>query len=79
MELFGHSGDVVAMSVNPNDENLLLTGSVDKTAKLWDLRTKSFQQTFWGHEADVNAVFVSLTQLELGIDARFTQLVHILL
>jgi len=64
LELFGHAGDVVAMSVHPNDENLLITGSVDKTAKLWDLRLPAAQQTFYGHTADVNAVFVSASPIK---------------
>lgn len=33
----GHTSAVLAIDVTP-DEKFLLTGSVDKTAKLWDLR-----------------------------------------
>jgi len=48
----------VSMTLKPDDENLVVTGSVDKLAKLWDLRMKDSCQTFWGHTADVNSVFV---------------------
>ena len=34
---FRHKGDVMSISVHKN-ENLLLTGSTDGTAKIWDLR-----------------------------------------
>ena len=33
-----------------------MTGSVDRTIRLWDLRADKCQQIFWGHEADVNSV-----------------------
>lgn len=58
IELFGHTGDVVTLSIKPGDENIFVTGSVDQTAKLWDLRQKGFCQSFSGHTADVNSVFV---------------------
>jgi guanine nucleotide-binding protein subunit beta len=58
--LYGHCGDVVTLSVKPNDENLFVTGSVDQTSKLWDLRQNAFCQSFVGHTADVNSVFVSV-------------------
>ena len=52
----GHNGDVAALSLNPDDSNVFVTGSVDRTCRLWDLRTEGCQQVFWGHEADVNSV-----------------------
>ena len=33
-----------------------VTGSVDRTCKLWDVRESTAKQTFFGHEADVNSV-----------------------
>jgi len=55
-EWFGHSGDVATMSLAP-DQSCFLTGSVDRTIKLWDLRDpKECKQTFWGHNSDVNSV-----------------------
>lgn len=61
-ELFGHAGDVASMSLNPVDENCFVTGSLDQTAKLWDLRVKGACQTFWGHSGDINCVAVRQLQ-----------------
>lgn len=55
-----HCGDVVSISLAP-DLNTYLTGSVDKTCKLWDFRDSTCKQIFFGHEADVNSVCVSYT------------------
>jgi len=56
LDMQGHNGDVAALSLRPNDSNTFVTGSVDRTARLWDLRTPGCIQTLWGHEADVNSV-----------------------
>ena len=53
--LDGHNGDVAALSLKPEDTNVFVTGSVDRTCRLWDLRQDACQQVFWGHEADVNS------------------------
>lgn len=37
-----------------------ITGSVDRTCKLWDVRDEKAKQTFFGHDADVNSVCVSI-------------------
>lgn len=59
-EINGHNGDVVSISLSP-DGNHYVTGSVDRTCKLWDVReTNSPKQTFFGHEADVNSVCVRI-------------------
>ena len=67
--LDGHNGDVAALSLRPGaaaddggggaGQVVFVTGSVDRTARLWDLRAdpaSACQQVFWGHEADVNSV-----------------------
>lgn len=54
-----HCGDVVSLSLAP-DQSTFVTGSVDKTCKLWDLRELKCKQMFFGHEADVNSVCVCL-------------------
>lgn len=59
-ETGSHWGDVVSISLNPQDGGqTFITGSVDKTARLWDLRECKPKQMFLGHEADVNSVDVS--------------------
>lgn len=42
-----------------SDMKTYVTGSVDKTCKLWDIRDEKAKQTFFGHDADVNSVCVS--------------------
>ncbi|XP_066943984.1 guanine nucleotide-binding protein subunit beta-2 [Macrobrachium rosenbergii] len=55
-DYLGHSGDVATMSLSP-DSSVFVTGSVDRTIKVWDLRdSKTCKQTFWGHSSDVNSV-----------------------
>ena len=38
LDLQGHNGDVAALSLKPNEQNIFVTGSVDRTARIWDLR-----------------------------------------
>ncbi|XP_045469943.1 guanine nucleotide-binding protein subunit beta-2 [Harmonia axyridis] len=56
-DVIAHNGDVVSISLGPEGSNMFVTGSVDKTCRLWDVRDqKQPKQTFFGHEADVNSV-----------------------
>ena len=55
-----HAGDVCSMSLKV-EQNIIVTGSVDRSIKLWDVRTLKCTQTFFGHDADVNSVCVSWT------------------
>lgn len=59
MDFNGHAGDIAGLSLSP-DMNTYITGSVDKTAKLWDVREETHKQMFFGHEMDVNSVCVSI-------------------
>lgn len=54
-EVNAHAGDVVSISLSP-EGNQFVTGSVDRTCKLWDVRDfdNHQKQTFFGHSADVN-------------------------
>ena len=54
----GHTNSVTAVAVTP-DGRRLVTGSGDKTAKLWDIETGRCLQTFIGHAGWVNAVAVT--------------------
>ena len=50
----GHKDDVMSLSFNPYQEFLLLTGSVDKTVKLWDTRNLAKAlHTFAAHADEV--------------------------
>jgi len=55
-EFNDHNGDVMSVSVNPQDKNSFVSGACDASAKVWDLRSGKCTQTFTGHEADINAV-----------------------
>ncbi|CAB9516612.1 nucleotide-binding protein G(I)/G(S)/G(T) subunit [Seminavis robusta] len=53
----GHKEHINFMSLSPTDKNVFVSSSVDKTAKVWDIRaSKSCVQTFMGHTGDVNGV-----------------------
>lgn len=49
----------VDKKIHVADMKTYVTGSVDRTCKLWDVRAEKAKQTFFGHEADVNSVCVS--------------------
>lgn len=53
-----HTADVMCFSASPQDPNLVCSGSVDATVKVWDLRdSKSAKLTFSGiHDGDINGV-----------------------
>src|SRR5690606_10034577 len=54
----GHELAVVSIAVS-SDSNFVVTGSKDKSAKLWDLRTGREVRSFLGHEHTVNALDIS--------------------
>lgn len=60
MDFNGHAGDIAGLSLSP-DMKTYITGSVDKTAKLWDVREQGHKQMFFGHDMDVSSVCVSLS------------------
>lgn len=52
-----HEADAMFLSLRPNDPNVFASCSVDKTIKVWDIRSpRSASQTFSGHMGDVNGV-----------------------
>src|SRR5947207_16005445 len=56
--LVGHTDPVYTVDFTP-DGALIVTGSFDKTLKLWDAATKKPVRTFTGHTALVLTVAVS--------------------
>jgi WD40 repeat protein len=57
-ELFGHAGTVLSLAFSP-DGNVLVTTSVDSTARAWDAQTGALIATFRGHTAQVAGADVS--------------------
>lgn len=51
----GHDQSVLAVSVSP-DSNYVVTGSRDRSAKLWELSTGREVRNFLGHEGAVNCI-----------------------
>jgi guanine nucleotide-binding protein G(I)/G(S)/G(T) subunit beta-1 len=54
-----HAGDVLSLAVCPTNESLFVSGSIDLTARLWDLRCAGDRSVmcFDGmHTSDVNSV-----------------------
>ena len=56
--LQGHSSEILAVAFSPEGRTVL-TGSEDKTAKLWNIKTGEELQTFKSHTSVVNAVAFS--------------------
>mmetsp|Transcript_26916 Transcript_26916/g.43281 ORF Transcript_26916/g.43281 Transcript_26916/m.43281 type:complete len:362 (-) Transcript_26916:254-1339(-) len=53
---YGHNGDVVSTSIDSTNPNMFVSGSSDKTSKLWDTRKKDAVMTFRDSQADVSSV-----------------------
>jgi len=52
-----HTGDVMFVSINKKNPNLFVSGSVDATAKVWDMRGGNKHiANFIGHSSDINTV-----------------------
>ena len=62
-EIKGHAGYVNSVVFSP-DGKTILTGSVDKITRLWDLKGKNIQQ-FEGHSSVVWSVAFSPTGLNI--------------
>lgn len=54
-EVFGHRGAVTAMTVSPGGQTLL-TGSVDKTIRVWDLGARALRSALEGHTSAINSL-----------------------
>lgn len=52
-----HACDCMSVAISPDDPNMFASGSVDASAKLWDLRTGKSTHTFDKyHSSDINSV-----------------------
>jgi guanine nucleotide-binding protein G(I)/G(S)/G(T) subunit beta-1 len=54
-----HKADVMFLSIQPQSQSVFVTGSVDRTCKVWDTRSPKAAsvQTFSGfHQGDINSV-----------------------
>jgi guanine nucleotide-binding protein G(I)/G(S)/G(T) subunit beta-1 len=63
-----HTGDVMSISISPENEKIFASGSCDTCVKVWDMREKSnHSHTFggdgdgdddvaYGHESDINSI-----------------------
>ena len=51
---FGHSSDITSIAFNPDGKSIV-SGSGDKTVKLWSLEGKELQ-TFKGHSSDITSI-----------------------
>ena len=49
-----HAGDVTCVAINKRDSNIFISGSVDATIKLWDIRLSKCVGEFSGHDADAD-------------------------
>jgi WD40 repeat protein len=71
-----HSGQVRSVNFSPNGQ-LILTGSTDKTLKLWDVRSRRLLRTMSGHTKGVNCVAFSTTESDLAASGGDDGLIRI--
>ncbi|KAJ3387465.1 hypothetical protein HDU80_000156 [Chytriomyces hyalinus] len=57
MTLFGHSKGVFSVAISP-DNRTIVSGSHDKTVKVWDVQKGTCRQTLKGHSHEVTAVAI---------------------
>jgi WD40 repeat protein len=53
--MLGHSGLITSVAFSPNGLRVL-SGSLDRTIKLWDAETGALTRTFEGHPGPVSSV-----------------------
>lgn len=56
--LYGHAQQVIAVAVTP-DGRVAVSGSLDRTLKVWDIESGRELQTLGGHAAFITAVAIS--------------------
>jgi ribosomal RNA-processing protein 9 len=66
----GHTGHVLAVAVS-SDGNYLVSGGMDRTVRLWDLRSYTLIEKLKGHRGAVTVLFQNLNANLQGL--RFKQ------
>ncbi|KAI8593893.1 WD40-repeat-containing domain protein, partial [Geranomyces variabilis] len=56
--LRGHAGDIYCLAVTPSDENVVVTGAMDHTVKVWDLAAGASTRSMRGHTDSITALCV---------------------
>ena len=59
--LKGHTGAVTSV-IFSYDEYLLVSGSTDKTVKLWNVEKQEIIQTFLGHSDVITSVAINISK-----------------
>jgi guanine nucleotide-binding protein G(I)/G(S)/G(T) subunit beta-1 len=69
-QYFGHDGDVLCCDVDDSNNTNFITGSIDKSAMLWDARTGQAELSFTGPGADINTIkyFPNKSAFAIGSD-----------
>ena len=57
-KLNGHTNSITSITVS-NDEKTLISGSFDKSIKIWDLNSGKCIKTLFGHDGHVLLVMFS--------------------
>ena len=56
MSLRGHDGEILSVDWNKYDDHTVVSGSVDRTVRVWDLRTGHVRYILKGHDLAVRRV-----------------------
>jgi len=73
-----HAAEINCLAFSPHREHLLLTGSADKTVKLWDTRSLVAPlHSFVKHQDTITQVQWSPSREELFVSAGLDKLVHV--
>jgi WD40 repeat protein len=79
-KLFGHTSEIVTLNVMPKyvspkqstitsiNENFIISGSIDKTIRIWDINTGNCIKKLVGHTATINSVVVQNNLIISGSD-----------
>jgi WD40 repeat protein len=58
IELVGHKKSIYSVAISPNNR-FVVTGSFDKTARIWDANNGSFLYELEGHNGSISSVAIS--------------------